>query len=193
MHPIQFEGEIHLIYFLLSVSTHFLKILLRPGLRLISLNTNVCNNLNFWILLDFADPAKHLHWIYRNLHKAELNKEKVYIIGHLPPGRTNCYSQHNELMNKKNYVGFSTVSFFRSSDKWSHEYHRLVSRFNNTILGQFFGHTHFDEFEVFYAPAAAAAATDLPHANNVVYLGPSVTPHDGINPAYRIYTIDGII
>ena len=34
--------------------------------------------------------------------------------------------------------------------RWSHEYNRIVRRFNNTILGQFFGHTHNDEFEIFY-------------------------------------------
>lgn len=73
--------------------TLFIQTLLRPGLRLVSINSNVCNNLNFWLLLDFNDPAEHLHWIYRTLHKAELNKEDVYIIGHIPPGRNSCYSQ----------------------------------------------------------------------------------------------------
>ena len=61
-------------------------------MRLVSVNSNVCNNLNFWLLLDFNDPAEHLHWIYKTLHKAELNKEEVYVIGHIPPGRNSCYS-----------------------------------------------------------------------------------------------------
>ncbi|TRY79928.1 hypothetical protein TCAL_07064 [Tigriopus californicus] len=134
-------------------STH-----IRPGVKLISVNTNVCNNFNFWLLLDFNDPIGHLHWIYKELHKAELNKEKVFIIGHIPPGTKSCYNQ------------------------WAHEYGRIVHRFNNTILGQFFGHTHFDEFEIFHNGRTPIS---------MAYLAPSLTPGGGLNPAYRIYEIDG--
>lgn len=35
---------------------------------------------------------EHVH-IHRVLHKAELNKEKVLIIGHIPPGIDGCYSE----------------------------------------------------------------------------------------------------
>eukprot|EP00095_Tigriopus_kingsejongensis_P003756 maker-scaffold911_size81771-snap-gene-0.23 protein:Tk03756 transcript:maker-scaffold911_size81771-snap-gene-0.23-mRNA-1 annotation:"hypothetical protein TcasGA2_TC005858" len=131
---------------------------LRPGLKVISVNTNVCNNFNFWLLLNFKDPIGHLHWIYKELHKSELNNEKVFIIGHIPPGTRSCYN------------------------KWAHEYGRIIRRFNNTVLGQFFGHTHFDEFEVF---------SDDKVPINMAYLGPSLTPGGGLNPAYRIYEIDG--
>lgn len=68
------------------------------------------------------------------------------------------------------------------SDKWSHEYNRVVNRFSNTIRGQFFGHTHFDEFEVF---------SHNKKPIGMAYLAPSLTPHGEINPAYRIYEIDG--
>ena len=70
-------------------------------------------------------------------------------------------------------------------DKWSHEYNRLVQRFNNTISGQFFGHTHFDEFQTFFTKATPY------HPVGVAFLGPSLTSHGQINPAYRIYYIDG--
>jgi hypothetical protein len=61
-----------------------------------------------------------------------------------------------------------------------------VYRFRNTIIGQFFGHTHFDEFELFFAPPEQGS-----EAVSIAYLAPSQTPHDGLNPAYRVYTIDG--
>ena len=44
-----------------------LQVQLRPGLRLVSLNTNFCNNFNFWLLLNFKDPSNHLHWLYRSV------------------------------------------------------------------------------------------------------------------------------
>ena len=66
---------------------------MRPHLRVISINTNFCNNLNFWLLLNFADPHYHLHWLYKQLHKAEMNKEKVYLLGHIPPGSDSCLGE----------------------------------------------------------------------------------------------------
>lgn len=58
-------------------------------------------------------------------------------------------------------------------------------RYEATIAGQFFGHTHFDEFEVFYDE------TYRGRASSIAYIGPSVTPYYGLNPGYRIYHVDG--
>jgi len=58
-------------------------------------------------------------------------------------------------------------------------------RYESTITAQFFGHTHFDEFELFYD------RNDLSRVTNVAYVGPSVTPYYDLNPGYRIYYIDG--
>ena len=71
--------------------------MVRPGLRLISVNTNFCNNFNFFLLLGFDDPSGHLHWIYSTLKSAEEKGERVYVIGHIPPGTHSCYSK--ELTN----------------------------------------------------------------------------------------------
>ncbi len=69
--------------------------LVRPGLRLVSINTNYCNSLNFFLLLNFDDPSNHLHWIYSVLHQAEQKGEKVLVIGHIPPGSSDCFSEFN--------------------------------------------------------------------------------------------------
>jgi hypothetical protein len=69
-------------------------------------------------------------------------------------------------------------------DRWSKEFSRLVYRFRNTISGLFFGHTHFDEFKIFFAQGTLEPV-------NVAYLTPSQTPHNGLNPAYRVYILDG--
>lgn len=62
----------------------------------------------------------------------------------------------------------------------------LNYRYESTITAQFFGHTHKDEFEVFYDRSGPK-----PRATNIAYVGPSVTTYDGVNPGYRIYTVDG--
>lgn len=58
-------------------------------------------------------------------------------------------------------------------------------RYESTITAQFFGHTHYDEFELFYD------MKELGRPISVAYVGPSVTPYFDLNPGYRIYYVDG--
>ncbi|GBL78306.1 Sphingomyelin phosphodiesterase [Araneus ventricosus] len=133
-----------------------------PGLRIISLNMNYCNSLNWWLLINSTDPTGQLAWLVAQLQMAENKGEKVHIIGHIPPGEPDCLGV------------------------WSSNYNRIINRYESTVTGQFFGHTHSDEFELFYDETS-----QNPRATNVVYIGPSVTTYDGFNPGYRIYTVDG--
>ncbi|RZF32884.1 hypothetical protein LSTR_LSTR004275 [Laodelphax striatellus] len=139
----------------------FYSVLVRPGFRIISLNMNYCNNKNWWLLLNSTDPAKELQWFIYELQSAEFNNEKVHVIGHIPPGHSDCLKV------------------------WSRNYYTIINRYESTVTAQFFGHTHFDEFELFYD------SQDLGRAVSIAYVGPSVTPYNDLNPGYRIYFIDG--
>ncbi|PNF24994.1 hypothetical protein B7P43_G07965 [Cryptotermes secundus] len=139
----------------------FYSVLVRPGFRVISLNMNYCNNKNWWLLLNSTDPAKELQWFIYELQSAEFSGEKVHVIGHIPPGHSDCLKV------------------------WSRNYYHIINRYESTIAAQFFGHTHFDEFELFYD------RNDLSRVTNIAYVGPSVTPYYDLNPGYRIYYIDG--
>ncbi|KAM4847877.1 sphingomyelin phosphodiesterase [Urocitellus parryii] len=131
----------------------------RPGLRLISLNMNFCSRENFWLLINSTDPAGQLQWLVGELQAAENRGDKVHIIGHIPPGH--CLKS------------------------WSWNYYRIVARYENTLAGQFFGHTHVDEFEVFYDEET------LSRPLAVAFLAPSATTYISLNPGYRVYLIDG--
>lgn len=52
----------------------------------------------------------------------------------------------------------------------------LPARYENTLAGQFFGHTHVDEFEVFYDEET------LSRPLSVAFLAPSATTYIGLNP-----------
>jgi sphingomyelin phosphodiesterase len=127
------------------------------GLRIISINTQYCDNVNFWLWLDHEDPTGQLAWLTTELSAAESNNEKVYIIGHIPPGDDTCES------------------------RYSRKYFAIVQRFNQTIAGQFFGHTHHDAFQVF-----REAYTDA-KPMNLAYIAPSITPYTKTNPSVRRY------
>ena len=58
-----------------------------------------------WLLLNATDPAQELSWLIYELQAAELNQEKVHILGHIPPGHTDCLAV------------------------WSKNYYRIVDRY----------------------------------------------------------------
>lgn len=49
----------------------------------------------------------------------------------------------------------------------------------------FYGHTHNDEFQIFYDPQDSSRPTE------VAYITGSVTTWPTINPGYRIFTVNG--
>jgi len=58
-------------------------------------------------------------------------------------------------------------------------------------MAQFFGHTHQDEFEIFYDHDHSPNSISQFRPTNVAFIGPSVTTFGNVNPGYRIYTVDG--
>ncbi len=62
---------------------------------------------------------------------------------------------------------------------------RWFCRFAATIKGQFYGHTHFDEFKVFFNRVDK-------RPSNVAHVGPSLTPFENLNYGYKIYHVDGL-
>ncbi len=86
----------------------YYSITIKDKLRIVSINANFCNNFNFWLLLNFNDPHHHLHWLYRQLHKAELGKEKVFIIGHIAPGLHSCLGT-SFFYGKGDYLNYFTI------------------------------------------------------------------------------------
>ena len=57
-----------------------------------------------------------------------------------------------------------------------------MDRYQNIIVGQFNGHTHNDDFKIFFDE-------DRPSA--LSYISPSITPYTDINPGYKVFHFDG--
>lgn len=101
------------------------------------------------------------------LLEAERKDEPVWIIQHVPFGGTNTYEA---------LPGPGDL------------FYQIVDRFNNTIRGTFFGHTHNDEFSVFYTNNATVQSFET--AIGVAWIGPSVTPYTNRNAGFRYYEVD---
>lgn len=80
-------------------------------------------------------------------------------MGHIPPGDNTCSSQ------------------------WAERYQVLVDRYENTIIGQFYGHTHNDHIEVIQSVQGETRGVGS------IFIAPSGTTYSYQNPSYRIFTL----
>lgn len=101
-----------------------------------------------------------LRWLHDTLAEAERTGERVHLLGHVPANDVSCLSA------------------------WNLEYVRIVRRFAHIISGQFYGHTHRDEFSIVYEGSPSTAAL------NVAWTGGSATSFVGLNSNYRLYYLD---
>lgn len=134
------------------------------NLRIISLNTNFYYRMNFWLYQEELerDPDGQVQWLVNELDAAEKAGERVYIIGHMPPGEGDAFHAGS------NYID------------------QVVNRYSTTIAAMFFGHTHVDHFEISYSDYNSR---DASHAVMTSYICPSLTPTSGM-PSFRVYDVD---
>lgn len=138
----------------------YYSILVRDNLRIVALNNNEGYTYNWWLLYDSRYAAVQLQWLHDTLLEAERNGEKVHILAHIP-------AAYGDVLKS-----------------YSREYNRIIDRFWDTISAQFNGHTHADQFTMFYA-------RDQPDvAINVAWNGGSATAYSDVNPNYRLYSVD---
>ncbi|KAJ7767552.1 sphingomyelin phosphodiesterase [Mycena olivaceomarginata] len=138
-----------------------------PGLnlRIIAVNTQYWYKQNFWLYdsdVFQPDPNGIIAFLVDALQAAEDAGDRAYIIGHIPLGK------EDTLVDQSNY------------------YDQVLQRYKNTIAGQFFGHSHKDQFEIAYSNYSAQTAEN---AVGVGLIGPALTPTSG-NPAFKLYEID---
>ncbi|KAJ5665706.1 uncharacterized protein N7477_008154 [Penicillium maclennaniae] len=135
-------------------------------LRIISYNSIFYYKYNFFSYEEpmLFDPDNQLAWLISELSAAEAASERVWLISHIPSGNVDHFRDH------------------------SHYFDQIVQRYEATIAGLFFGHTHTDEFQISYS--------DYEHRSwdNAVamgYVAPSMTPTSG-PPSFRVYEIDPV-
>ena len=58
-------------------------------------------------------------------------------------------------------------------------------RYEGSIAGIFYGHTHKDHFQVFFDPE------DPEKPTKVGFVAQSQTMYTDMNPGYKVYTVDG--
>ncbi|KAJ7198285.1 sphingomyelin phosphodiesterase [Mycena pura] len=135
------------------------------SLRILAINTQYWYKQNFWLYDSDAfqpDPNDVLAFMIEELQRAEDRGERVWIIGHIPPGHSDF------AVDQSNY------------------FDQVLQRYKHTVAGLFFGHTHSDQFQIGYSNYSDQTAQT---AVAVALIGPALTPNSG-NPAVKVYDID---
>lgn len=139
------------------------------GLRIITLNTDFWYRNNYLNYYDMTNPdvSGMQAFLIQELQAAEDAGERVWILGHVLTG----WDGTNPLPNP-------TDLFYQIVDRYS----------PHVIANVFFGHTHEDEFMIYYANNG----TDMSSATALTtgWIGPSVTPLTNLNSGFRLYEVD---
>uniref|UniRef100_A0AAG5DFR1 Sphingomyelin phosphodiesterase n=1 Tax=Anopheles atroparvus TaxID=41427 RepID=A0AAG5DFR1_ANOAO len=132
------------------------------GLRIIGINNNPCFVHNFWLFYSLDYFLPQLQWLHDTLLAAERANERVHILAHVPSYDDSCF------------IG------------WTREYRKIVERFAHIIVAQFNGHSHVDEFNLYYRrddPSVPVA---------VAWNGGSTTTFTKLNPNYKVFQFDPV-
>ncbi|RUP40662.1 Metallo-dependent phosphatase-like protein [Jimgerdemannia flammicorona] len=164
-----------------------------PGLKVISLNTNLCYVNDWWIYgkVNELDPNALTPIPSFSHHQASEDAgERVWITARTynsPPvifKIMRIFISQTHTLQKKNALspdvppGISDC--FRN---FAHFYYQIIQRYSpHVIVAQFYGHTHRDEFEIFYSDETKRNADT---AISVGYVTPSVVPMKNTNSAFR--------
>lgn len=148
----------------------FYTVLIKPSLRLISLNT-VYYYTNDKLTADLPDPAGQFEWLDDVLKSASTAKQQVFIIGHVPPGA------FERAPGKKWFY-----------PQFNKKYIEVILKHADVIAGHFLAHQHCDSFKIFYK-------NGVPRSS--LFLCPAVTPWKTVlptvgynNPGIRLYKYD---
>lgn len=138
------------------------------GIRLIALNTVIYSpkyeskDGNAQITLG----DEQMTWLAAQLKEATSKKEKVYLAMHIPPG----------LDYKKN-------AMWTNAQPWERQLLALCAKYQSTIAGILFGHTHMDELRRLYD-------TTGKYVTEVAIAAPGVSPNHKTNPAIKTVSYD---
>jgi sphingomyelin phosphodiesterase acid-like 3 len=125
-----------------------------------------------------SDPAPadaQLAWLRQQLAEARAGKQKVWVMGHIPPG-IDLYSTATKFID---VCGGQAPVMFLSSEKMAD----VLVEFGDVVELAIFAHTHMDEMRLLM--------NDGPSTQSVaVKMISSISPIDGNNPSFTVAQID---
>jgi sphingomyelin phosphodiesterase acid-like 3 len=159
-----------------------------PGVRIISVNSVFFSNK--YQAANFADSCEHVDskaptrtfaWLESTLSRAAENREKVWLMFHIPPGIDGystmvSYRSLSQATDAKDLCSRAIVPMWKPY--WTDLFQHLVAEYQTTIAAMFAGHDHTDDFRVLSSK----------NDGQFVLINPPISPIYGQNPAFRVVT-----
>ena len=115
-----------------------------------------------------AAATAELDWFERALALAASSGQKVWLVTHIPTGAN--ISSNKDLIDSNGHLDDAKMMWVAD---FQTRFLNILSAYSNTVTMIFTGHTHMDEYRL---PFSALEVT------------PSISPIDGNDPAYKIFT-----
>jgi sphingomyelin phosphodiesterase acid-like 3 len=145
--------------------------------RLLVLN-DIFMSSNYATCAGKPDPGAadaQLTWLRQQLTKARANKQKIWVMGHIPPG-VDLYSTASHLVD---VCGGKSPVMFLASEKLAD----VLAEYGDVVELAIFAHTHMDELRLLKPKTTAAKGV-------AVKLIPSISPIHGNHPSITLAQID---
>jgi len=128
---------------------------------------------------DATAADEQLAWLQQQLASARAGKQKVWVMGHIPPG----VDVHATVAKMRDLCGGARPEMYLSSEKMADE----LVEFSDVVELAIFAHTHMDEAHILKADGLKGSGA----ANSVaVKMVPSISPIDGNAPSFTLARID---
>jgi sphingomyelin phosphodiesterase acid-like 3 len=129
---------------------------------------------------DAAAVASQIAWLRSELERAREHKEKVWVMGHIPPG----IDPFTTILKMRNVCGGKAPDEFLASDDLG----KTIGDFGDVVRLAIFAHTHMDELRLL-KPTGREGERGA-QAGVAVKLVPSISPINGNSPSITLAQID---
>lgn len=126
---------------------------------------------------DPGAAAAQVAWLRQQLERARSEKEKIWVMGHIPPG----VDPYSTLTKGKNICAGAAPQMFLSSEALAD----TMAGFGDVIQLAIFAHTHMDEMRLLMPAKGSEDHGPVP-----VKMVSSISPIDGNNPSFTIGSVD---
>jgi sphingomyelin phosphodiesterase acid-like 3 len=148
--------------------------------RLLVLN-DLFMSKNYATCAGKADPAvadAQLAWLRQQLTEARANKQKIWVMGHIPPG-IDLYATVSRFID---VCGGHAPIMYLSSEKMAD----VIAEFGDVVQLAIFGHNHMDEMRLLKDDGPTPASGK----SVAVKVISSISPINGNHPSFTLAQID---
>jgi sphingomyelin phosphodiesterase acid-like 3 len=137
---------------------------------------------------DSSAAEAQLAWLRQQLEEARAHKQKVWVMGHIPPG----VDLHATVSRMVGVCSGQPPKMFLSSEKLAN----LLAGYGDVVELAIFAHTHMDEMRLLKPESgggnsSSANGVEAKSAQGVtVKMVPSISPINGNNPSFTLAQVD---